>query len=73
MTHYWHFLIGTHDQLAPIWSAYNIDAQADTSPRTVHHSAALYLIDKEGRERVLLDNNFTSQQLISDLRVLLSE
>jgi len=73
MTHYWHFLIGTRDELALIWSAYSVDAQAATAPGVVNHSTALYVIDKEGRERVLLDNNFTSQQLTGDLKVLLSE
>ena len=73
MTNYWHYLIGTHDELAPIWSAYSVDAQAATAPGVLNHSTALYVIDKEGRERILLDNTFTSQQLTDDLKVLLGE
>jgi len=73
MTNYWHYLIGTHDELAPVWAAYSVDAQAATASGVVNHSTSLYVIDKEGRERVLLDNNFTSQQLTGDLRVLLGE
>jgi protein SCO1/2 len=71
MTRYWHYLIGTRDQLSPIWSAYGIDAASALD--MISHSDDLYVIDKAGRERVLLDNNFTSQQLIGDLRILLSE
>jgi protein SCO1/2 len=73
MTNYWHYLIGTRDELAPVWSAYSVDAQAATAAGVVNHSTALYVIDKEGRERVLLDNNFTSQQLEDDLLILLNE
>lgn len=73
MTDYWHYLIGTRDELAPVWSAYSVDAQAATAAGVVNHSTALYVIDKEGRERVLLDNNFTPLQLEDDLRILLRE
>ncbi|HEV2582210.1 MAG TPA: SCO family protein, partial [Ktedonobacteraceae bacterium] len=27
MTRYWHYLMGTRDQLTPVWSAYGIDEQ----------------------------------------------
>ena len=69
----WHFLVGTLNQLAPVWSNYTVDAQAATSAGTVVHSTFVYVIDKEGRERVLLDNDFTPAQLTSDLKILLAE
>lgn len=73
LTRFWHYLLGTHEQLDPIWMEYNVDAQAVTAPGVVQYSTALYVIDKEGRERVLLDDDFTPQQLEGDLHVLLSE
>jgi protein SCO1/2 len=73
MGNYWHFLIGTHDELAPVWASYSVDAQAATSSGIVSHSSAIYVIDKEGRERVLLDNDFSSAQLTADLKILLGE
>ncbi len=73
MGNYWHFLIGTHDELAPVWASYSVDAQAATSAGIVSHSSAIYVIDKEGRERVLLDNDFSSDQLTADLKILLGE
>jgi protein SCO1/2 len=73
MTRFWHFLLGSHEQLAPIWMEYNVDAQGAPAPGVAHFSTALYVIDKEGRERVLLDSDFTAQQLEDDLHVLLSE
>ena len=70
---YFHFLIGSHNELAPVWAAYSVDAQAATSSGTVNHSSAIYVIDKQGHERVLLDNGFSSSQLASDLKILLGE
>ncbi len=69
----WHFLVGTLNQLAPVWSSYTVDAQAATSAGTVTHSTFIYVIDKQGRERVLLDSDFTPTQLTSDLQILLAE
>jgi protein SCO1/2 len=73
MTANWHFLIGSLNQLSPIWESYSVDAQAATKAGVVEHSTFVYVIDKEGRERVLLDNDFTSAQLTSDLKVLMGE
>ncbi len=70
---YFHYLIGSHNELAPVWASYSVDAQAATSSGTVNHSSALYVIDKQGHERVLLDNGFSPSQLASDLKVLLAE
>ena len=70
---YFYYLIGTHNDLAPVWASYSVDAQAATSSGTVNHSSAIYVIDKQGRERVLLDNDFSSNQLASDLKILLGE
>ena|SRR2546425_5460394 len=70
---YFHFLIGAHDELAPVWASYSVDAQAATSSGTVSHSSAIYVIDKQGRERVLFDNDFSSGQLSADLKILLEE
>ena len=71
MLDYWHFLIGTQQTLAPIWSSYNVFAQAVQT--TVNHTLPVYLIDKQGRERVYLDNDFTVAQLTANLRILLKE
>jgi len=72
MTNYWHFLIGTQDQLSPVWTDYAIDAQK-ISASTSTHTSALYVIDKTGHERVLLDQDFTTAQMTTDLKALLGE
>ena len=70
MTNYWHFLVGTQAQLAPVWTAYAIGAQQVTTTVSMH-TTALYVIDKQGRERTLLDQTFTPAQLTETLRALL--
>lgn len=72
LTSNWHYLIGTQTELAPVWNAYSVYAQAATS-KTTTHTSAVYLIDKEGRERVFFGDDFTTVQLQDDLRVLLTE
>ncbi len=71
MEGYWHFLTGTFSALSPIWSNYNV--YADTSDQSVNHSFALYVLDKQGRERIFLDNGFTPAELTADLKILLGE
>lgn len=72
LTANWHYLVGTHDQLAPVWNAYSVYAQ-DAMDNKITHTDALYLIDKQGRERVFFADDFTNEQLTSDLKVLLAE
>jgi protein SCO1/2 len=70
MTSYWHFLVGTEAQLSPVWTAYAIGAQQVTATVSMH-TTALYVIDKQGRERTLLDQTFTPAQLTGILQTLL--
>jgi len=72
MVDYWHFLTGPQDALSPIWSAYSIYAQPE-SGSSVAHSTGLYVIDKQGNERVFLGDDFAPAQAAADLRILLNE
>jgi cytochrome oxidase Cu insertion factor (SCO1/SenC/PrrC family) len=45
----WHWLRGTHAQLAPVWNAYHIWVQPENGD--IVHTQALYLIDRHGDER----------------------
>jgi protein SCO1 len=66
----WYYLIGARAQLAPVWAAYGIGVQ-DTGKATVTHNDAIYLIDKRGRERVLLHSETLASDLLPNLRELL--
>jgi protein SCO1 len=72
MVDYWHFLVGTHTELVPVWTKYAIDAQLAAATVSMH-TAILYVIDKQGRERALLDQDFTTGQFSGDLKTLLGE
>ncbi|MCZ6789754.1 MAG: SCO family protein [Chloroflexi bacterium] len=93
----WAFLVGTEDELTPIWSAYYIAAQrqgieegggaldrlddeadshtdADIAELAylVTHSSAAYLIDRQGRLRVLFTElSLDPEPLLHDIRLLL--
>lgn len=71
MTDYWHYLVGTQQSLNTVWSNYSIYAQS--YQQSVNHSLATYVIDKQGLERVLLDNTFTPDQMAANVQQLLKE
>ena len=71
MTGRWHYLLGSPDQLSPVWKSYYIGVTpGDTE---VMHSEAVFLIDKQGRERALLGLPFSAKDLAGNLRKLLNE
>ena len=73
--HHWNlpqgfeWLLGTHAQLAPVWSAYNIAVQP-TKNGGVDHSSAFYVIDRHGNERAGFISPFIPGLLEHDLRML---
>ncbi len=75
MLDYWHYLIGTHAQLSPIWSSYAVYAAPTPTANggTVSHTTAIFIIDKQGRERIFLGDDATSAQITADLEILLKE
>ena len=76
LTGRWNYLLGSPGQLEPVWKAYYVAAQdvRDVDPAEgVIHTAALFFIDKQGRERVLTDADFTPDDVVHNLRALLAE
>lgn len=65
----WYYLVGGRDQLAPTWAAYGIGVQAGSN--AVTHNDAVYLIDRRGRERVLMHSEDLAADLVNNLRALL--
>lgn len=66
-----HYLLGTHDQLAPVWSAYHIVSYTNKGGIVIH-STGVYLIDQQGRERIFLGDGFDPQMLSNDIALLLA-
>lgn len=65
----WHWLRGTHAQLAPVWAAYHI-AVAPPANGDISHTEALYLIDRQGAERSAYLYPFAPQLVSDDLERL---
>jgi protein SCO1/2 len=45
----WEWLMGSTDELAPVWAAYGVDVKL--TPAGLLHSGALYVVDAEGFKR----------------------
>jgi protein SCO1 len=69
-----HYLIGTREQLQPIWISYYIGATSSRSNiGPVLHSARVIVIDKRNLQRARFDSALDTADLMFDIRALLSE
>ena len=57
-------------RLSGVWALYGIGA-IDNGTALVPHNDAMYLLDREGRERVLMHASAPSETLAGNLRILL--
>ena len=67
----WHWLRGTHAQLARVWRAYRIYVQPERGD--IAHTEALYLIDRRGDERSGFLYPYLPDRVTHDLRALAGE
>jgi cytochrome oxidase Cu insertion factor (SCO1/SenC/PrrC family) len=51
----WHFFTGPTRALRAVWRDYNIEVQAPDPDADIVHTAAVYFLDPQGRERYLAD------------------
>jgi len=66
----WHWLRGSHTQLAAVWKAYHIYVQPEKGD--ISHTEALYLIDRRGDERSGYLYPYIPGFVAGDLRTLSS-
>lgn len=64
----WHWLMGSHAQLAPVWAAYRVFVKPTRGD--ISHTEALYLLDRRGDERSGYLFPYLSGSVSHDLRVL---
>jgi cytochrome oxidase Cu insertion factor (SCO1/SenC/PrrC family) len=64
----WHWLMGTHAQLAPVWASYHIFVEPTRGDIT--HTEALYLLDRRGGERSGYLFPYLPASVSHDMRVL---
>ncbi len=70
------YLIGTREQLQPVWSAYSLYVAPSPTNATfpsVSHSTRVIVIDKAGNQRVNFGSDFDPADLAFDVRALLNE
>jgi protein SCO1/2 len=65
-----HWLLGTRNQLAPVWQGYNILVDVH-GVDVVSHAAPVFLIDRSGRARVYYESTASAAGIAGDLRKLL--
>lgn len=65
------FLVGDRAQLQAVWAKYFVGAEPQGD--LVGHNDAIFLIDRQGRERALLHSDLDVEVLVRDLRTLLGE
>lgn len=66
------YLLGTPDQLSPVWNAYHMQAILQPDG-IVLHTTGVYVLDALGRERRFLSEGFDPKALSVYLHVLLTE
>ena len=72
-------LTGTPERLAAVWKAYGVSVVRRDLPGTrppmylLHHSASVFLIDPEGRLRVMAPFGTPVDDVVHDIRILLEE
>lgn len=64
----WHWLMGTHAQLAPVWRTYHIEVKPTKSD--IEHTEALLLLDRRGYERSGYLYPYAPRDVAGDLRLL---
>lgn len=64
----WHWLMGSHAQLAPVWRAYRI--VVIPTKTDIVHTEALYLLDRRGDERSAYLYPYLPARVASDMRKL---
>ncbi len=64
----WHWLMGTHRQLAAVWRAYRITVIPTRSD--IVHTEALYLLDRRGDERSGYLYPYIPSRVADDMRTL---
>ncbi len=68
----WHWLMGSHRELARIWAEYHIQVSPPVNG-DINHTEALYLIDRRGFERAGYLWPFASRFVTYDMRALAAD
>lgn len=73
LDHNWHYLIGPAAALRSVWNAYFVGQRGGDPSGLVGHTDVIYLIDAQGRTRVILHSVDGVDALTKDMRILARE
>lgn len=65
------YLIGGEKELAPIWKAFGIGVEQRIEGPIVDHTAATYLIDADGKQRIVYGEDATTDTFVRDVQDVL--
>jgi protein SCO1/2 len=65
-----HWLLGTREELWPVWRSYNVAVSPETDSETIAHTAPVLLLDRSGRPRVYYQE-LHAKAVAHDVRLLL--
>ncbi len=63
-------LTGTTEQLQSAWQGYGVYQQGSSNGQKIDHSDQIFLIDPQGKVRVIYPNNISPSQLLPDVRAV---
>jgi protein SCO1/2 len=68
----WHYMLGSRKALAPLWRRYFVAGESKNAPagQQAGHTAATYLVDARGHERVLFVADPRATDLARDIQIL---
>ena len=66
------YLLGSLDQLTPVWNEYHMQA-IEQNDGVVIHTTGVYILDAQGKERLYLDEGFDPQALAAYLQLMLTQ
>jgi len=72
MTGRMQYLIGSLDQLTPVWRSYGVAVQGTPDSREVSHTAFVYGITAGGKRRALYPSNLEPDWIVHDVPILAS-
>jgi protein SCO1 len=73
MTGRMEYLIGSLQQLTPVWRSYGIEVQASPESREVGHTAFVYGITAGGKRRGLYPSNLQPDWIVHDVPILAAD
>lgn len=68
----WHWLMGAHTQLSPVWAKYHIQVAPPVNG-DISHTEAMYLLNRQGYERAAFVYPFNTQFVSYDMKQLAGE